>query len=221
MGFEDRRVLQFRCATNERRFVALFSRKKPTERFRFENAIDEKDLTGQEAPAAAWKAPVPQAPTLTPTANAPIAGLLQGVTNALKIFSRSKTDLASTKKTKAHQKHANRTTTNEFNMDEFDFRGWYCPCCGHNKHAPARVRFVRCSRCREYICGVGVIQIDDEHLEFNCHERCGNRGDLGFGTLSSMKGVDFDIPIPSELKGGSGKLPAPPSLLNSGKDKQK
>src|SRR5258706_11563016 len=218
---ENRRALLFRCANTGRRFVVIFSREKPIERFHVVQAIDEKDLTGQEMPAAAWKPTTQQATKHISEARTPILGFLQRGTYALRIWGRLRGEAVIQKKAEPEKDQARGSTTNEYNMADFDFTGWYCPCCEHGKLSKGSIQFVRCAHCREYVCGGRVVKVDNEHQQFNCHDRCGYSGILGGSTLSSMAGIDFNVRKTLELEGRSGKLPPPRSRLMSGNDKSK
>jgi hypothetical protein len=206
---ENRRVLQFRCANTGRRFIVIFNRSQPDERFRVMTVIDEKDLTGQEMPAAAWKPPKPK---VSGRLESGMPGLMENARNLLlPLLGKSLT----TQKMTHSEEKPHVPEPQAYDMNEFDFTGWYCPCCGHGK-GPG-IRFVRCARCREYICGGRITRVEGGQL-FKCHDGCGNSGILGGGTISSMSGIDFNMPKVHQLEGGKKALPAPPPRLKSGGD---
>lgn len=219
MDTESRRVLQFRCAETGRRFVGVFVRQAPSRRFRFINAIDEKDLTGHEAPAAGWKKPRSAGQLQTPA----VAGLLGGATNLAQrvaMLARNAQAIA-TSAARAGQGGGPHTEpgAESFDINEFDFTGWYCPCCGYAKDTPVRHRFIRCGRCHEYMCGARVKQLPDGKFYFRCHDRCGHSGVLGEGTIGSMKGMGVSKDNPAQLDGKSSKLPISSQRgLPAGKD---
>jgi len=88
-----------------------------------------------------------------------------------------------------------------FDAADFDFAGWYCPCCGHGKAAQAAIPFVRCSTCHEYVCGGRIIQIPDGPATFACHDGCGGSGRIE-GQIASFDGVNIE-PTSSQLRAPS------------------
>jgi hypothetical protein len=217
---ENRRALQFRCANTGRRFVVVFSRATPTQRFHVVSVVDEKDITGQETPAPGWKAAASQSTGLLLGPTATVAGLLEGAKRFLQTLLRPNGNAPLQRKPRPAKEQAQPSAGSDFDMADFDFTGWYCPCCGHGKPYSGQTRFVRCGRCREYICGGQITRVENGREMFRCHDRCRNSGILGDSVLSSMSGIDLNARKPSELEGGSGQLPPPRRRLTSGKDKK-
>jgi hypothetical protein len=74
-----------------------------------------------------------------------------------------------------------------FNAIEFDFSGWYCPCCNHSKHKNSLEDFICCGTCGEYVCGGRIIQISNGSQTFKCHDGCNGRG-IVEGFIKSFSG---------------------------------
>ena len=68
-----------------------------------------------------------------------------------------------------------------YNADIYDFRNFYCGCCGYspNDNAP---QFVRCGKCRQIVCGAQVYKKLDGPTStvywFICYPECGHEGPI-------------------------------------------
>lgn len=209
------RVLQFRCAETGRKFIVVFTRESQLSRFRVVNVIDERELSAQDE---------------SPATNEPLQLLAGSVRQFLAPFSSAV--MSSTQliqrifnpviKGTAEQPGEDPApppdppSVENFNINDFDFTGWYCPYCGHAKDQPVVTRFVRCGRCHEYVCGARVEEKTNGQTYFACHDKCGNRGMMTGGSLSSLNGLGVDTQRPSRLEAGDRKLPAPRKALSSG-----
>ena len=83
-----------------------------------------------------------------------------------------------------------------FDANEFDFSGWYCPCCGHSRDVPVYPPFIRCSKCNECICGARIIRVSPDVQTFECHDGCKNIGRIG-GQIESFDGASIAGAVPS------------------------
>ncbi len=80
-----------------------------------------------------------------------------------------------------------------FDAADFDFAGWYCPCCGYARAGEVEVPFVRCSTCNECVCGGRIIQIAGGLATFACHDSCGGGGRIE-GRIASFDGMTLEEP---------------------------
>ncbi|WP_461331241.1 hypothetical protein [Bradyrhizobium elkanii] len=64
-----------------------------------------------------------------------------------------------------------------FDVNEFSFASWRCPCCGSGS-------FVHCA-CGQNSCQANVWRADDGHTYHKCDPGCGSVGELG--KLRSMQ----------------------------------
>ncbi|UPT88511.1 hypothetical protein HAP41_0000005315 [Bradyrhizobium barranii subsp. apii] len=77
-----------------------------------------------------------------------------------------------------------------FDVKEFSFAAWRCPCCGNGT-------FVHCA-CGQNSCQAKIWRADDGRSYHTCEPGCGSVGELG--TLRSMQA--------STGGGGRAKLPS-------------
>lgn len=226
---EENRILQFRCAETGRRFIVVFVRQPPAKRFRIANVIDEGEVAGSgglDGTVKLLQGSVQRMLVPLPSIIADTGRLVQ------RIFSAPAKDQALEKvQPEADEEPPEiplpppppppRRNVDEFTFDDFDFTGWYCPCCGHAKQGYVIHRFIRCGKCREYICGARVSNLPDGRVSFRCHDRCRNTGILGEGTLKSLHGLGVEVDKQGQLPGKSARLPAPGQSLPPGKKPNK
>ena len=83
-----------------------------------------------------------------------------------------------------------------FDNNDFEWSGWFCPCCGHGKSKEVPLIFVRCSKCEEYVCGARVYFVAGERKMFACSAKCGGGG----GNLEDLTVLDGqNLMIPSNV----------------------
>jgi hypothetical protein len=71
--------------------------------------------------------------------------------------------------------------------DEYDWSGFYCPCCGY---IPGKqdTDFVRCGKCSEFVCGESVTKNEETGTKyFRCYPACGEHGKIS-GTIDEYSG---------------------------------
>ncbi|HVO69986.1 MAG TPA: hypothetical protein VMT24_08075 [Aggregatilineaceae bacterium] len=229
MDAESHRVLQFRCAETGRRFIVVFTRQHPASRFKVTNVVDEREVSEQE--------PDSRSPTrlLEGSVQRMLVPVSAVVAEASRLFQRflpsapnpravdrtNPSPLAGSHSSGSGTRQSPppppRQAPEDYDPAEFDFSGWYCPCCGHGKATPARHQFIRCGRCHEYICGARVHDLADGRVAFACHDRCGNRGFLSGGAMKSLAGMGFDTQKSSLLENRSSVLPGKTGGTSAGR----
>ena len=199
----EKRELPFRCAQTGRRYVVEFGRYHPGSPYRVMDVIEE-----------AQAIEVAREPT-GPTPLLLKAPLWQRM---LAPF-RGKKSSGGVGKAAA----GSAKTSQSFNAHDFDFDGWYCPCCNHARAGKVDSIFVRCTDCNECVCGGRVTLTRKGDRMFTCHDGCGGGGKIG-GTISNFDGAPVEAPrssvaatgLPGRASGPG--LPAP-SERKSGKDR--
>jgi len=78
--------------------------------------------------------------------------------------------------------------SSSFSAEDFDFSGWFCPCCGWNKNIRAKSIFVQCGTCGELVCGARTVETASGKSKFSCHDGCGGTGTIA-GPLESYSGT--------------------------------
>jgi len=240
MEAESHRVLQFRCAEKGRRFIVVFTKQPPSNRFRVTNVVDEQEVTGQDEPQSSIKLLEGSVQRMLVPISAVVAEAAKLIQNFLPASQNTRTiqSAKSAPIVKTTPKSPNptgstgasgsrtqpppsskRQPAENYDLSEFDFTGFYCPCCGHGKTA-VQHRFIRCSRCHELVCGARVKQTPDGRLAFACYDRCGNRGFISGGAMTSISGMGFDTQKSALLENKTKALPGKnQSTLSPGRKK--
>lgn len=208
MDTEAQRVLRFRCAETGRRFIVVFMRQHTSVRFTIAAIIDEKEV--EESGKLGSSSPVKALQGSVERALVPVSEVVTHARNMIKrmlpmLFSANKPapveePTASSSKESSWRYVPPKAPENEnYNPSEFDFKGWYCPCCGHAKNSHAAHLFIQCGRCHEYICAARVKRLPNGSETFRCHNRCGGHGTLGGGNIESMTGMGYEKQKPRLL----------------------
>lgn len=82
-----------------------------------------------------------------------------------------------------------------YGAHEFSWDGFYCPCCGfvdNSSHS-----FIRCSSCKDLVCGCRVADAGDGTRTFRCHPICGSSGTIT-GRIESYTG-DHSVSRPGAV----------------------
>jgi len=216
LSTEARRILMFRCAKTGERFAVVFVKQPSDSRYRVVNVFKERETTAKSGTGDTAKA-LPQPRQFAENAIVQVRSIL----SRLLPTQRKPTHIEPTEQKREQFKGAHTHQTapnNDFDAKDFDFAGWYCPCCGHGKAPTSSTLFFQCGRCGEYVCGSRVEILPNGQRMVSCHDGCGNRSVLGGGTLSSLSGVGAKRSTPDALDGGRRKqLKAPPKQLPPGK----
>lgn len=80
-----------------------------------------------------------------------------------------------------------------YSSADFDFSGFYCPCCGHARNEQVPSLFVRCGKCRDLVCGGRVRKLAPDRVLFACHDECGGGGEVS-GQIESYTSATQDSP---------------------------
>ncbi len=86
-----------------------------------------------------------------------------------------------------------------FDAREFDFGGWYCPCCGYSHDVPTYPQFVRCGTCKEYVCCARVTRVSLGIETFECHDGCKGGGRIT-GQIETFDGSPISASSNSAAK---------------------
>ncbi len=243
LSTESHRALRFRCAKTSRRFIVVFYRASSAMRYVVVNVVDESEFAPKNP---TLKKKLNSARQIEEPTDRPRKALPSLLTSALlpvqRLFGKwsapeqavEKAPPKQTTKTKASESREQRTPPpppggnpgDVFNIEEFNFNGWYCPCCGYGKDEPVEFRFVRCGRCNEYVCGARVRRMPDGKIFFRCHDKCGHSGILGEGKIGAMVGMGLDEKKPALLKDLASRqlnagISAGPRALPSGTEEEK
>ena len=89
-----------------------------------------------------------------------------------------------------------QSQSHAFDATEFDFSGWYCPCCGHSRDVPVHPQFVRCGVCKECVCGARVIHVSPDIKTYECHDGCRSTGRI-VGHIETFDGSSIAGSMPS------------------------
>lgn len=87
-----------------------------------------------------------------------------------------------------------------FDASEFDFGGWYCPCCGYSRDIPAYPQFVQCGTCKEYVCGGRVTRVSPGIKTFECHDECKGGGRISLNHIEIFDGSPISASLNSAAK---------------------
>ncbi|MEP7286475.1 MAG: hypothetical protein ABI947_11970 [Chloroflexota bacterium] len=193
-------------------------------RFTIVKIVDENNFTPEEARYAALNSP---ADILESTIQEMLVALPSLAKDASKwvkkLFNAAEQEPPQKEALPPPKKQPNyQADSGTFNFSDFSFVGWYCPCCGYGKDTAVDTRFFRCGRCQEYICGARIQRLADGRQSFACHDRCGNQGFMGTGSMTSLSGAGFSTHKPTLIddKTQRPKLPLPRRALPpSKKDK--
>lgn len=106
---------------------------------------------------------------------------------------------------KAAPSSSSRPALRSFDVSEFAFAAWHCPCCGNRS-------FVHCA-CGQNSCQAKIWRADDGRTYHRCEPGCGSVGEIG--TLRSVQASTgggghtksrADSPRPALPKAGSTSL---------------
>jgi hypothetical protein len=161
------RELPFRCALTGKRFNVAFGRYHPNHKYR----VVHVSLT------AAIEAPSTPQPTTRPL-----------LTKLLGPFRPAAKPASSPKPASLARQN--------FDASEFDFGGWYCPCCGYSRDVPAYPKFVRCGTCKEYVCCGRVTRVSPGIETFECHDECKGGGRIT-GHIETFDGTPISASLGS------------------------
>ncbi len=187
-------------------------------RFHIVNIVDEREFTAPEESRASGADQAVQ--LLSGSVRRLIAPLSSAVIGSTQLIRRLFSSVDRATPEDPHEDAApapDDPGLEDFNIEDFDFTGWYCPYCGHGKTEPIHPRYIQCGKCHEYVCGARVERKPGGQTSFRCHDRCGGGGQLKDGTLTSLTGLGVDSLRPSRLEAGQRKLPGPRPALPSGK----
>jgi hypothetical protein len=224
---EEFRALRFRCAVTGRRFVVVFSRLSQIARFQVKEVLDEKDDRTLRRGTTRPPGNVEIDKLLRRPAWSPDRPLCQGLLTPypdpprLGGPSRSHNRVAVEHEPPGRRQPHHKAGMRSFDIKDFDFAGWYCPCCGYGKGQIVHSRFVHCGTCGEYVCGGKIRQMPNGTYHFSCHSRCRGGGVLGQGTMTSLSGLNVDARGPDLLAGKRDQLPPPRAALPPSRDKDK
>lgn len=201
-GSEDR-VMYFRCVETGKPFYVLFHRYSPQHRFQIVKISAEMKPNTQDKEEAIEPKP------LQPTGIEPIDAVLNSteVKQLKTLFTGIVRSI--TGGPKEHPVFPGyEVSEGDFAISEFDFSGWYCPCCGHAQHGAVPSLFVQCGRCKEYVCGARVRNLGRGKSVFSCHDKCGGGGKLE-GEMTSYVGASIS-PQKQQLQAGKKRELKPP-----------
>jgi len=68
--------------------------------------------------------------------------------------------------------------------ERLKWKGWYCPICQWGK-SEFTTDFVRCGRCKTFVCGVRTKQDSDGGEIFECYDSCGCKARIS-GSIDSF-----------------------------------
>ena len=156
----DERQLSFRCASTGQQFALRFRRFPGERTYRVTGVIDVVNIEAPNGAALVRRPP-----------GKPRRGLLARLLPGFRAMDSGKGSGAS----------------NTFNAGDFDFNGWFCPCCGWNRDSRAKSIFVKCGTCGELVCGARVVEIAGGNSMFACHSGCGGSGTI-VGRIESYSG---------------------------------
>ncbi len=229
---EEFRALRFRCAVTGRRFVVVFSRLSQIARFQVKEVLDEKDDPDAQARYGSTAGQLVEGiDKLLPGTTGLVTGIVRFVKGFLTPYpdpprlggpqsqSQSKSQSNTSRQSGASPRH--KAGMGSFDIKDFDFTGWYCPCCGYGKGQLVHSRFVHCGTCGEYVCGGKIRQMPNGTYHFSCHSRCRGGGVLGQGTMTSLSGLNVDARGPDLLAGKRDQLPPPRPALPPSRDRKK
>ena len=158
------REIPFRCARTGGRFRVLFGRTNAARNFRIRQVLAE-DVQSEPNPPG-------------PVVGSAIARKLRAIPGRV---------------TRVFRNHQLSRETHTFDAGEFDFAGWYCPCCGHSQHQQTWPEFVRCSKCGECVCGGRVIQVNNGPQTFERHDGCKGGGRISNNYVQSYAGDKISV----------------------------
>lgn len=214
----EMRELPFRCAVSGQRFRVAFGRYHPNHKYRVVHVSLE---AVQQAPPAA-----------PPSAGSLLTKLLDSFHDRGRIAHDSSESPRQAPPRLQSSSHSLLTRLREsivpqqssqplqpsnsgprdsqaFDANEFDFAGWYCPCCGYCRDAPVYPPFVRCGTCDECVCCGRVTRVNASVATFECHDGCKGGGRLSGQLMTTLKGSPIDPTLPSAaLADRSGLKPA-------------
>lgn len=167
----EMRELPFRCAITGKRFTVAFGRYHPNHKYRVVHV----------SPVPMIEAPSTSQPTPRPL-----------LTKFLGPFHLSAKP-APLPKPAPFSRQA-------FDASDFDFGGWYCPCCGYSRDIPAYLQFVRCSTCNECVCCGRVTRISPGIETFECHDECKGGGRISSNHIETFDGSPISASSNSAAK---------------------
>jgi len=174
---EEDRELLFKCSETGNKFRVTFRRRSTSHKFRIIEISDDITASSDRMFGEAIKMPSSSTPQLPQGSDA-----------------RHPTTSGST------------SSIQDFEVTDFDFSGWYCPCCkfAHPYDTrPVYHQFVYCYGCNEYVCGASMRQIGDGVILFECCGGCPGGGVVK-GEITSYTGLevkpDTRLSFPSEKK---------------------
>lgn len=191
---QDYRILRFRCAQTGKRFIVVFGRESDLLRFQIKHILEEqgnaKDSPFTEQPIAFLTGTVQKALS-------PLPDLVNEGKRFLQRLVGSEEQQEQSERTRTEPPRPSqpkyRPGSGSYDINEFDFAGWYCPCCGHGKDMQGEyIQFIKCGTCRELVCGSRVTRLPDGRRNFKCHDGCRGGGILGDGTMESVSGLNVD-----------------------------
>lgn len=101
-----------------------------------------------------------------------------------------------------------------FDASEFDFGGWFCPCCGYSRDVPAYPQFVRCGTCKEFVCGGRVTRVSTGIATYECHDECKGSGRISENHIETFDGSPISAPLGS-TSALSPSVPDPKNAVHS------
>ena len=146
-GQPDIRELPFRCALNGARFRVVFGRQDASHRYRVVHVYSAVD------------------------GSFPVVAAASGS----RFLGRLLAPFRGGRRHKGTELTALPATQN-FEARQFDFGGWYCPCCGLSRDVPSHPQFVRCGTCGECVCCARLIRVSPGIETFACHDGCKGGG---------------------------------------------
>lgn len=107
----------------------------------------------------------------------------------------------------------------QYAASEYDWSGFYCPCCGYIPDGPSNM-FVQCGRCGELVCQSNVFADSGSNVRFyKCYPACGSGGEItgSIQSYESNRSLKTSAPQFSKLPGHNQKIEPPRETLTSPK----
>ena len=198
------RELLFRCAVTGKRFKVEFGRQDANHKYRVVHVYAEPVL---DAPASSQPSARPLLtrlretflPNKTEKPHREKVPALMAPPNSQpserSLLTKFREFFLSTKSAE-RATLASTSPVQAFDAKDFDFSGWYCPCCGHSRDAAVYPQFLRCSKCNECVCGARVIRVSPEIQTFECHDGCKHVGRVG-GQIETFDGSQTSSSLPA------------------------